>query len=287
VVRRRQALVAALCVLFAAPATAGLRDLLEPPEPKVLYVGTAPGLEPGALVVRDPEHLERALAPLDPPYGGAAIDVDDWSLIRVVGEPRESGCRQTLLRAIQTRKLGRTAVVRLEEQVPEKGCRCVGSPRPPRAWLVSVGRSVRQARVEATEEVIPCRELSGEVVLREPERVYEGSWDGQPGTEIVASEAEYEDLVDRLALGERAPAVDFAEQRLIVVSGQPRQNGCRRTELVEAVIGEDAREARFVIEETFASPGQACPQVYLSPKVFLYRVPASVERAQLTTRERR
>ncbi len=79
------------------------------------------------------------------------------------------------------------------------------------------------------------------------------------------------------------PTPAFARERLVVVTGRPRSNGCRRTRVVEASVHGDV--ARFVLEEVYPAPGEICSTVFLPPAAFVYRVPAAVEKVEVETRE--
>jgi hypothetical protein len=45
------------------------------------------------------------------------------------------------------------------------------------------------------------------------------------------------------------------------------------------------QEAEFLLEELYPDQGQLCAQVFMKPRVFIYRVPATVEKVRVTTKE--
>ncbi|RMG45290.1 MAG: hypothetical protein D6718_07770 [Acidobacteria bacterium] len=273
---RARLVLAALLVTLA-----GGGKLFQAPEPEVIYSGTAPGLEPGVTVIRDDAAFDRLVEPLDPDFGGERPDLRKRSVLLVVGRPRENGCRDTALAAVETRNM--KAKVTIEERVPEPGCGCGGGARPPAAWLVTVSRLVRKATAETVEAPAECRPAPG---AERPVLLWEGSWDHAPGAEIVADEAAYASLAKRSGLEGEPPAVDFHAHRVVAVTGRPRSNGCRRTRVVETELDGD-EEAVFTLEEVYPGPGQICTQQFLLPKLFVYRVPAGVVRVRTITRERR
>jgi hypothetical protein len=277
----RRTLLFSASVLAALPAQAGL---FGGPEPELIYSGAAPDLAEGVIVIRDDESFAQAIAPLDPAFGAAKPIFADRTVLRIVGRVRENSCRETALLEVSTR--GTNATVTLEERIPPAECPCRAEARSPRVYLVAVGRGVRNAQVTKTDRVIPCPE--GAAVMNassgKPNLVFEGSWDAEPGARVIVDAAAYRDLAKALGLGERAPQIDFEQQRLIAVTGRARENGCRRTKVVSAALAA-REEAVFEIEETYPGAGQMCTQIFGQPKVFLYRVPATVMRARVVTRE--
>ncbi len=275
-------LLAALA-LSAAPAHAGLFDV---PDPEIVYEGAAPGLPAGVTVLRTPEALERAIAALDPAPDRTRLDVENRTLLLVVGRPRDDSCRQTVIEEISTR--GIKARIRLTERFAEAGCGCVGVPRPPRAFLVAVGRVVRRASVSPTDAVVPCtadlERRSGET--RGPELLFEASWDEDAGGRIVTDPETWTQSCARMTPADRCPQVDFDRTRVVLVTGRARSNGCRETRVIKAALSSDD-EAAFTVEEIYPGRGQMCTQIFRAPKVLAFRVPDSVVRVRVTTRETR
>lgn len=270
--------------LFLLAGCQSIKERFEAPEPELIYSGAAPGLADGVLVIDDAESLEPALAPLDPDYAGEPLQVPDFTVLRVVGRERSNPCRQTKLTRVSTAR--RTATVYLEERVPAAGCECPGDPLPAQAWLVKVSGWVTRAEREITDVVVPCDEVqaggSGSRVVQ----LLESSWQEPPGAEILTAEGAYREVLDKLGVGERGPEVDFEEHRVVAVTGRPRENGCRSTKLIGARL-ESPSEAVFTLQEIYPGPNQACPMVFQPARVFLYQVPASVDRARVVTEEQR
>ncbi len=275
--------LAVLLTLSAAalPAAAGLFSTVEP---ELIYTGSGTDLGEGVLVVRDAAALQQALQPLDPAFGGAAPDIDKRTVLRIAGRPRENRCRDTRLIEVSTR--GTTATVKLQEQVPAAECPCEGAPRPPKVYLVTVGRSVRSAEIVKTDVVVPCapEEVAKAKAAKEATMVFEGAWDGSPGAKVIIEQPEYKTVLAKLGIADRGPAIDFEKERVIAVTGRPRENGCRRTNVLAAKVV-NPEEVEFEVEEVYAVKGQQCAQVITKPRLFLYRVPATVMRAKVTTRE--
>jgi hypothetical protein len=284
---QRWTLTACALVLAAGLLASGcqtLQERFEPPPPELIYTGTAPGLKEGVLVIDREEDFERAVAPLDPDFAGTRPDLSDFSVLRVVGRERSNACRDTKLTEVSTS--GRTATVHLEERVPEAGCRCPEDRLPPEAWLVTVTGWVRRAERQITDIVVPCDELSPRGTGDEVVQLLESTWQRSPGATILQSAEEYRQVLEELGVANRAETVDFDEHRVVAVTGRPRENGCRRTKVVGAELA-GAREAVFTLEEIYPAPKQVCTMVFQPPRVFLYRVPASVDRARVVTEERR
>lgn len=284
---RRSAAATWSLLLVAALLMIGcqsIKERFEAPEPELIYSGAAPGLSDGVLVIDNPEGLEPALAPLDPDYSGQPLPVPDFTVLRVVGRERANPCRQTELTRVATS--GRTATVYLEERVPAAGCDCPGDPLPPRAWLVQVTGWVSRAEREITDVVVPCDELGDRSSQPKVVQLLESSWEEAPGARILADEAGYQKVLEQLGVGERASPVDFERHRVVAVTGRPRENGCRGTRMVEARLA-SPQEAVFTVQEIYPSEDDVCPMVFQPAKVFLYKVPASVERARVVTEEER
>lgn len=260
--------------------------LFKVPEPELIYSGAAPGQVAGVKVLRDPNTFDQDVSPLDPDFGGVKPDLEKRAVLMIVSRGLENACRDAELQEVSTR--GVKATVRLVEKVPEKGCTCVGQPRPSKAWLVSVARLVRSAELSITDIVVPCVEAQKNqaAVAGIPVLLYEGAWDASAGAEVVKDAARYAALVTKLGLGARAPKLDFATQHLLVVTGRARENGCRQTRVVAAALSSN-EEASVDLEEVYPAKGQMCAQVMGLPKVFLYGVPTSVERVRTTTKELR
>lgn len=279
----------ALCLVLLAggllaSGCQSLKKRFEPPPPELIYSGTAPGLQPGVLVIDDAEDFERAVSPLDPDFSGPRPDFPDLSVLRVVGRERLSHCRQTKLTEVSTS--GRTATVFLEERVPQAGCQCPEDRLPPQAWLVTVTGWVSRANREITDVVVPCDELDTRGTGSDVVQLLESTWQESPGARILQNADEYRAVVEKLGIGARAESVDFDERRVVAVTGRPRENGCRRTKVVGAKLA-NTEEAVFTLEEVYPGPDQMCPMVFQPAKVFLYRVPATVTRARVVTEERR
>lgn len=272
-----------LALGVAFPTGAGIFDN---PEPELIYKGSGPGLQEGILVIRDAEALAKALEGLDPAYGGPPIDIKNRTVLKIVGRPRENRCRDTELTEVGTRTFKATAQV--NELVPAAGCTCSADPRPPRVFLVTVAHRVRSAEVIKTDRVLPCPEAEKVRAKAQgaPTLLLESSWDHEPGVKVIANAEEYSKLMGKLGLGERGPAVDWKKDRVVAVTGRPRENGCRKTKLVEARI-DNPEEAEFVVEEHYPSSGQMCAQVFVEPILYLFRVPSTVMRAKIVTREDR
>ncbi len=269
-------------LLFAGPGPARA-SIFKAAEPKLIYSGTGPGLEEGILVIRDSGAYAQAIAPLDPAFGGAAPDLKKRTVLRVVGRPRENRCRDTALIEVSTKNF--TATVKIEERIPDKDCACAPDQLPPKVFLVEVDHAVRNATLAKTDAVIPCPEAARqEKKEMRPVQVFEGSWDGEPGTQVIVDQDQYKTVLSRLGLGERGPEVNFEKDRMIVLTGRPRENACRDTKVVDARV-DSPEEASFELEEIYPGTGQMCAQVMLHPRVFLYRVPATVMRARVVTRE--
>lgn len=279
--------VLALSVLALALGTGcqTIREKFEAPEPELLYSGTAPGLPVGVLVIDDPKAFDQAVDPLDPDFSGVRPAIPDVSVLRIVGRERADACRDTKLDRVSTS--GRTATVYLTERVPAAGCPCPGVSLPPRAWLVAVTGWVTRARREVTDIVVPCDEIEDTEVSAKAEGVVqllESSWQEPPGGRILTSQDEYKAVLDKLGVGSRAEAVDFSDHRVAVVTGRPRENGCRKTRVVAAQLA-TTEEAVFTVEEIYPGPGQLCTQVFQPARVFLYRVPSTVTRVRIVTEE--
>lgn len=274
------------------PTLAAFGALLPPmalfkvPEPELVYSGAAPGQESGVKVLRDAATFGQDVAPLDPDLGGDKPDLDKRTVLMVVSRPLENACRDAEIQEVSTR--GIKATVRILERVPEQGCRCIGQPRPPKAWLVTVAKLVRSAELSITDVVVPCQEAVANqaAVSGIPVLLFEGSWDNSPGAEVVHEPQRFDSIVSRLGLGARAPKVDFGSQRVVAVTGRPRENSCRTTRVLGASLS-SPEEALFELEEVYAGKGQMCAQVMGLPKLFLYSVPASVQRVRTTTKESR
>ncbi len=270
----------ALTLVFA-PAEAGLFDV---PDPQLVYEGTGPGLTPGVLVLRRQADFAAALEGLDPAFRAPEIEFKKRTWLRVVGRPRDNACRETSLKEVSTRNF--SATIRLEERIPEAGCECGGTPRPPRVYIIAVARAVRRAKVEATDVVVSCQQAAAEAHPEPIVALYQGSWKADPGATLITGAAGYQEILASLGLGDRGPAVDFGAERAVVVTGRPRENGCRKTRVVAVELA-SAEEAVFTVEESYPGTGQTCTQIFLEPKVFLYRVPSTVSRVRVVTRDLR
>lgn len=285
---RRIALLAALAaglVLAFGPGTA-LAGLFDVPDPVIVYEGSAPGMEAGVTVIRDAKTLNSVLEDLEPAPDREQLDIEHRTLLLVVGRPRENSCRETAIQEVSTR--GIRARVRLVERFAEAGCACAGVPRPPRAFLVAVGRIVRRATLSPTDAVVPCTPALEKQAAAErgPELLFEASWDEDAGGRIITTAEDWQKACARMTPADRCPEVDFASHRVVLVTGRARSNGCRETRVIKAELVSD-EEAAFTVEEIYPGRGQMCTQIFRAPKVFAFRVPASVIRARVTTRESR
>ncbi|UCF67915.1 MAG: hypothetical protein JSV80_01055 [Acidobacteriota bacterium] len=271
-----RAAVALLALAASASAMAAA------PEPEIVYEGSAPGLSPGVLVIRDSRSFDAAIEPLDPDLGGERPDLRKRSILRIVGRERENACRRTLLTEVETS--GFNAVVRLEERVPERGCGCAGLSRPPAAWLVSVSRWVRRAEVVASDVVVSCEQPAARPADASPVLLWEASWDHEPGARIVSSAEQYSALIEQAGADADPNEIDFSQSRVVAITGRPRSNSCRKTRIVDTGL-EQQTEAVFTLEEIYPATGQMCAQVFMLPRMLVYRVPIGVERARTVTRE--
>lgn len=284
---RRLVLFAASCLALLAEVPApSFAGLFKTPDPELLYSGSAPGLTEGVLVIRDEEAFRTAIEPLDPAYGGPAPDFKKWTVLRIVGRARESRCRDTRLTEVAVRNMAATA--KLEEYLPAAECPCADDPRPPKVFLVAVGRSVRKATVEATDRVLACESAAVQSAreAEKPALLFEGAWDGEAGAKLVIDQDEYHRILVKLGIGDRGPAVDFEKHRVVAVTGRPRQNGCRKTRVREGRF-EGKEEVVFEVEEDYPGKGQMCSQVMSRPRLFLFKVPATIMRAKVVTHENR
>lgn len=262
-----------------------LFGLFSAPEPEVIYKGSLPGGEPGVVAIRDSRVLADAIAPLDPTFGAMPPDLLERTVLLVTGRPRENACRDSALTEVSTR--GSSATVVIEEAVPPEGCECPPGERPPAAWLVTVSRFVKKATVEWKEVPIACPEAGSPRVRAAadtPTLLLESAWDEASGSKILTDQKGYTALLKKLNLEHRGPEVDFSHFRIVVLTGRARENGCRRTNVIGAALAAP-EEAEFVLEEVYPGKGQVCAQVFMKPRVFLYRVPATVEKVRLTTKE--
>ncbi|MDQ7007329.1 MAG: hypothetical protein Q9Q40_08855 [Acidobacteriota bacterium] len=266
------------CTLLLPAADAGLFDV---PEPQLIYEGSAPGLGEGVLVIRRAEDFDRAIDLLDPGFGAQRPDMRKLTVLRIVGRPRPDACHDTVLKSVSTRNL--TATVELEQRVPAADCPCSGPARPPRAWLLTVARVVRRARTQITDVVVPCSEARQTAEPDGPALLLQGSWDHDPGGEILDDAKTYRAALARLGAGKRGPEVDFNTHQVLVVTGRPRQNGCRKTRVVEVDV--TGAEATVTVEEIYPGKGQMCTQLFTLPKAFVYRIPRGVRQIRVTTRE--
>ena len=276
--------VAVLVVGAVVPSIAGPLPFVPPrKEPSRIWAGTAPGRTEGVLLVRSRMEWDRVTAGLDPAYAGEMPDFGRERVLLVIGRERENPCRSTVLREVSVR--GGEASVSVEERVPAAGCECPGHSLPPLAWLVSVPRSVVRASRSITDVVVPCegaREAARQAETR-PVLVLEASWDQPPGARLLTSADQVAVATKRL--GKKLPPIDPSRERLVLVTGRPRSNGCRRTRVVET--GIDGATARFVVEERYPAPGETCAMLFQLPAVFVYRVPATVEKVVVEVREAR
>lgn len=278
-------LLAAASALAPAPALAGLFGSVEP---EMLYTGSA-DLPEGVLVIRDADAFAQAVEPLDPAFGAAVPDMKKFVVLRIVGRPRENRCRDTALIEVSTR--GMNATAKIEERLPPAECACGTESRPARVYLVTVGRSVRKADLVKTDRVIACPESPAAAAATRgggpaPQLIFEGSWDAEPGARVIVDQATYREVAAKLGFTERAPRVDFEKDRIVAVTGRARENGCRRTRVLAAGLA-SAEEVVFEVEESYPAAGQMCAQIFGQPRLFLYRVPATVMRARVVTKEAR
>ena len=268
----------AVCTLALSAASAGIFDV---PEPQLIYEGTAPGLGDGVLVIRRAADFDRAIDPLDPGFGAERPNLRKFTVLRIVGAERPDACHDTRLKSVSTRNF--TATVELEREVPAEGCACSGPARPPRAWLLTVARVVRSAHAQITDVVVDCNAARQSSEPDGPALLLQGSWDHDPGGEIIDDDKAYQATLARLGAGGRGPAVDFTTHQVLVVTGRPRQNGCRKTRVVDLKI--DGNEVVTTVEEIYAGKGQMCTQLFALPKAFVYRVPRGIKSIRVMTRE--
>ncbi len=259
-------------------------SLFKAPEPEIIYRGSTDAVELGVVVVRDAETFEEAVEPLSPDVGGPVPNLRKRSILRIVGPRLESGCGETALTAVSTKNT--SATVNLQIRRPEPGCVCSAASRPSKAWLVSVSRAVRRAKLVVDEVALPCSDARGLAGTSGPLLLLEGSWDLEPGVTIASDPSVYSMMLTRLGVGARGPDVDFDTHRVIAVTGRPRSNGCRRTLAVENRL-DTSDELVVTLEEVYPASGQVCAQMFRLPKVFVYRVPSSVTTARVVTTERR
>jgi hypothetical protein len=288
--RSRLPILFAASLLPAAPladgqvSLAGVGAIFTATEPQVLYVGSTTEPREGVIVIRDAETFREAVAPLSPDFGGSLPDLRKRSILRVIGPDFGTRCGSAELAEVSTRMMNATVTLRVAE--PAEGCACTTAERPRSAWLVAVGRAVRRAIVEIQRSEIPCGSARSGGTGAGPAMIFEGSWDGDPGAMIVADAERFADVARQLGVKGRAPEVDFSSERVVVVTGRPRANGCRRT---LALATDLATQEEFVVtlQEVYAPPGQVCTQLFSLPRVFAYRVPASVTLARVVTKESR
>jgi len=262
-----------------------LFGLFGAPEPEVVYKGNLPGGEPGVQVFRDTAGLPEALARLDPAFAGTPPDVLERTVLLVAGRPRENACRESALTEVSTR--GSSATVTVEESVVPEGCVCPPGVRPPAAWVVTVSRYVKKAQVDTKEVPIPCPAADAPSVrqaVETPVLLLESAWDEVAGSKILTDEASYRAMMKKLNVEHRAEPVDFTRFRVVVLTGRARENGCRSTSVLESKLA-TPQEAEFLLEELYPDKGQMCAQVFMKPRVFIYRVPATVEKVRVTTKE--
>ncbi|MCU0229823.1 MAG: hypothetical protein MUC67_00450 [Acidobacteria bacterium] len=270
-----------------APLAAALPlfGLFGAPEPELVYRGSLPGGEPGVQVFRDAAGLAVALAKLDPAFADAPPDVIERTVLLVTGRPRENACRESAMTEVSTR--GSTATITLEESVVPEGCACPPGERPPAAWVLTVSRYVKKAVLEAKEVAIACP-APDSVAVREavqtPVLLLESAWEEAAGSQILTDDAAYRAMMKKLNVEHRAETVDFTQFRVVVLTGRPRENGCRSTRVLESKLT-TPQEAEFLLEELYPDKGQVCAQVFMKPRVFIYRVPATVEKVRVTTKE--
>lgn len=273
-----------LAVALGLAATAPGLALFETPQPQILYDGAAPGANPGVTVIRDQAAFDAAIAVLDPPLGAASPNLAERTVLLVVGKERENACRETALTEITTR--GFRATVSVEERLPARECACADVMRPPRAWLVVVGRIVRRAEIAATDTVVPCDETltKRDAALPGPELLLVGSMDGESGGRILTTAEALAEACRAMNVADKCPTLDFATHRALILTGRARENGCRETRVILTEYT-SPQEASFVVEESYPRVGQVCTMLYQEPRAWLYKVPAAVERARVVTRE--
>lgn len=288
---RGEALTFLLAVFaFALALPSAHAGLFDHPDPQVIYEGTTKGLSNDGVALRDAESFRQAIRGLEPPFAGDTPDFDEYTVLRIVGRPIDDTCRSTRLTRIDTRN--RRAFVYLEERIPEQPCRCEKADGSSRTWLILVGRSVRRVEIQATDVVTPCEEIAAAQPDSDaPRPVLEGDGvhDAAPGAEIVITQKRLAEVCRALGLGDvNCPEVDFGDERVVVVTGRARENGCRATRLADASLVTDDEgklQARFVVEELYPGKGQICTDIMRQPKGFLFRVPADVASAKVVTRE--
>ena len=262
-----------------------LFGLFSAAEPEIVYKGNLPGGEPGVQVFRDSAGLPEALARLDPAFSGPTPDILERTVLLVTGRPRENACRESALTEVSTR--GSTATITVEESVLPEGCACPPGDRPPAAWVVTVSRYVKKAQVETKEVPVACPppdSPSVRAAVETPVLLLESAWDEVAGSKILTDDASYRALMKKLNVEHRAEQVDFSRFRVVVLTGRARENSCRSTSVIESSLG-TPQEAEFLIEERYPDQGQMCAQVFMKPRVFIYRVPATVEKVRVTTKE--
>ena len=236
-------------------------------------------------VFRDSAGLPEALARLDPAFAATTPDILERTVLMVTGRPRENACRESALTEVSTR--GSTATVTVEESVLPEGCACPPGDRPPAAWVVTVSRYVKKALVETKEVPVACPPPDSPSVreaVETPVLLLESAWDDVAGSKILTDDASYRALMKKLNVEHRAEQVDFSHFRVVVLTGRARENSCRSTSVIEAKLA-TPQEAEFLIEERYPDKGQMCAQVFMKPRVFIYRVPATVEKVRVTTKE--
>jgi hypothetical protein len=265
--------------------TLPLFGLFSAPEPEVIYKGNLPGGEPGVQVFRDSTGLPEALARLDPAFAASPPDILERTVLVIAGRPRENACRESALTEVSTR--GSSATVTVEESVVPEGCACPPGDRPPAAWVVTVSRFVKKAQVETKEVPVACPSPDSQSVrqaVETPVLLLESAWDDVAGSKILTDDAAYRAMMKKLNVEHRAEQVDFTQFRVVVLTGRARENSCRSTRVIEAKLA-TPQEAEFLIEELYPDKGQVCAQVFMKPRVFIYRVPATVEKVRVTTKE--
>jgi hypothetical protein len=236
-------------------------------------------------VFRDTTGLPQALARLDPAFAGPPPDILERTVLVVAGQPRENACRESALTEVSTR--GASATVTVEESVVPEGCACPPGARPPAAWVVTVSRYVKKAQVETKEVPIACPSPDSPGVraaVETPVLLLESAWDDAAGSKILTDDASYRAMMKKLNVEHRAEQVDFTRFRVVVLTGRARENSCRSTSVIEATLT-TPQEAEFLLEELYPDQGQLCAQVFMKPRVFIYRVPATVEKVRVTTKE--
>jgi hypothetical protein len=271
----------------AAPLAVALPlfGLFGAPEPEVVYKGSLPGGEPGVQVFRDTTGLSDALARLDPAFAGTVPDILERTVLVVAGRLRENACRESALTEVSTR--GSSATVTIEESVVPEGCACPPGERPPAAWVLTVSRYVKKAQVETKEVPIACPAPDSPQVreaVETPVLLLESACDEPAGSKILTDDASYRAMMKKLNVEHRAEQVDFTRFRVVVLTGRARENGCRSTRVLESKLA-SPQEAEFLLEELYPDTGQVCAQVFMKPRVFIYRVPATVEKVRVTTKD--